>query len=97
VAPPRQVTCARKRGEHLEPHERISHLGGDGWIVAEDRAIATVNADLNAFYLETATGTEYLVARIHRGREYLTIESEELIPTSLLSLSGCRRPRSHYD
>ena len=94
---PRQVTCVRKRGEHLAAHERISHLGGDGWVVAEDRAIATVNSDLNAFYLETATGTEYLVVRIHQGREYLTIESEQLVPASLLSLRDCRPPRSHYD
>ena len=92
---PRQVTCVRRHGEHLSPHQRISHLGGDGWIVAEDRAIATVNADLNAFYLETDTGTEYLVTRIHQGREYLTIESEESHPITLLALPEC--PPQHVD
>jgi hypothetical protein len=93
---PRQVTCVRKRGAHLAPHERISHIGSRGWIASEERAIAILEEDVNAFCLETAAGVVYLVVRIHDGRKYLTIDSEEPVPASLLSLSHCPQPQSHY-
>jgi Protein of unknown function (DUF3892) len=86
----RQVTCVIRRADHLPPHARISHLGGAGWQVAEDEAIATVKLDMSAFFLETTQGTEYLVLRSHRGREYLTTEGDGLVPQTLLLMPGCR-------
>jgi hypothetical protein len=94
---PRQVTCVRKRGAQHEPHERISHIGSRGWIASEERAIAIIEEDGNAFCLRAAEGIAYLVVRVHQGRKYLTIDSEEPVPASLLSLGHCDQPRSRYD
>jgi hypothetical protein len=85
----RQVTCVRRRGAHLLPHERISHLGGEGWTVSEQDAITLLHEDLNAFYVETAAGTVYLVLRIEGGREYVTTEDDGLVIASLLMLPEC--------
>lgn len=86
---PQRVTCIGKRGDHLDPHQRISQIGGDGWTVSEQEAIAALKADLNAYYLETAQGTAYFVVRIHEGREYLTTEADGIVPASLLALPEC--------
>jgi Protein of unknown function (DUF3892) len=84
-----QVTCITKRGDHHDPHQRISHIGGDGWRVPETAAIAMVKADLNAFYVETPEGTAFLVLRQHDGREYLTTEADGIVPDNLLTLPEC--------
>jgi Protein of unknown function (DUF3892) len=91
VRPVRRVTCVTRRDDHLPPHRRISHLGGGDWQLEEDEAIAMVKLNMNAFFLETDGGTEYLVLRSHQGREYLTTEGDGLVPHSLISLPGCRR------
>lgn len=85
----RQVTCARKLDPRLGPQERISQIGGVGWSLPVAEAIAILNRDLNAFYLETEAGTEYLVVRLHSGREYLTTEADGIVPDSLLALPEC--------
>lgn len=83
---PRRVTFTVKRGRDLDPHERVSGIGGDGWQASEEEAIATLKADLNAYYLETLDGTAYLIVGLHRGREYLTIEADGIVPRGLLEL-----------
>jgi Protein of unknown function (DUF3892) len=86
----RRVTSVTRRDDRLPPHARISHIGGAGWQVEEVEAIAILKANMNAFFLETAGGTEYLVLRSHRGREYLTTEYDGLVPQTLLLLPACR-------
>jgi hypothetical protein len=86
---PQRVTCIGKRGECLDPHRRISQIGGVGWSISERGAIAILKRDLNAFYLETLEGTVFLVVRIDDGREYLTTEADGIVPASLLALPEC--------
>ncbi len=85
----RQVICVARRGDHCPPHLRIAAIGGDGWWVGEAEAIATLRHDLNAYFLETPKGTEYLVVRRHEGRDYLTTETDGLLPADLLALPSC--------
>lgn len=85
-----RVTCIEKRGDQYDPYERIAAIGGAGWSAEEDEAIATVKRDLNAYYVETAAGTVYLVVRIHLCREYLTTEANGVVPDELLALPECR-------
>jgi hypothetical protein len=85
-----QVTCTNKRGDHFDPHERISHIGGSDWKLDEAAAIDRVKVDLNAYYVETSEGTAYLIVRRHDGRDYLTTEPDGLIPDNLLALPECR-------
>jgi hypothetical protein len=78
------------RGGRLQPHERISQIGGAGWRVGEEEAIAALKIDMNAFYIETDEGTAYLIVRIHEGREYLTTEADGNETKQLLSLPECQ-------
>jgi hypothetical protein len=42
---PQQVTCINKRGDHYDPHERINHIGGEGWRVSQEEGVKAVEAD----------------------------------------------------
>lgn len=85
----RQVTCITRRGGYLDPRFRISRIGGLGWCLAEEDAIAELTVNMNAFYVETAHGTAYLAVATHHGRQYLSSEADSEVPTDLLALPEC--------
>jgi hypothetical protein len=85
----RQVTCITRRGGQLDPRFRISRIGGLGWWLAEEDAIAELSANMNAFYVETPTGTAYLAVALYHGRQYLSSEADGAEPTDLLALPEC--------
>ena len=83
----RQVRCIKKH-EHHNPHERITHIGGDGWKLTESEALAAMAAG-DTFYVSVG-GQEVRVVRAeHEGRPYLKTEPDGYAPNNLLSLPEC--------
>jgi hypothetical protein len=85
----KQVTCINKRGDHYDPHERISHIGGSGWKVTQSQGIADVKADASAYYVASSAGSVYLIVRQHNGNDYLTTEADGATQNNLLALDEC--------
>ncbi len=71
-----RVTCINVRGNHYDPHERISHIGGSGWKVTQAEGIANVKADPTAYRVSSPAGTVYLIVRQHNGNDRLTTEAD---------------------
>lgn len=44
-----QVKCINKQPRH-DPHEGITHLGGDGWKWTRQKVIASIEAKTNTFF-----------------------------------------------
>jgi hypothetical protein len=88
MATTRQVTCINKRNRQ-SPHERISHIGGAGWKVPEDAAIAGIKNGTQAFFVSVQGKSVWVVVATHEGREYLKTEADGVIPNNLLSLPEC--------
>jgi hypothetical protein len=85
----RQVTCINKRGDHYDPHERINHIGGDGWKVTQQEGIENVEADPSAYYVAAAAGSVYVTIGLHEGHKYLTTEPDGASQNNLLALPEC--------
>lgn len=86
-----QVTCINKRGDHYDPHERISHIGNsaNNWKLSEDAAIQSINGRVDSFYtLVNGQEAEVIVAS-HQGRYYLKTTADGYKPDNLLSLGEC--------
>jgi hypothetical protein len=51
-----QITCITKRGDHYNPHERISHIGNQtgNWRLTEGAAIRRIESRQDSFYLNPA-------------------------------------------
>lgn len=87
-----QVMCIRKRGAHLNPHERIEGIGGNNgqqWYVLEDNAIAAIEAGKWSFYTNVNGHSVWIVVASHNGRKYLKTEPDGYAPDNLLSLQEC--------
>lgn len=86
-----QVTCITKRGDHYNPHERISHVGNQGgnWRLTETSAIQRIETGQDSFYtLVNGRETEVIVAS-HTGRKYLKTSADGYAPNNLLALPEC--------
>jgi hypothetical protein len=87
------VRCTTKRAEGA-PHERITHVGGtnsDGtqWKKTAGQIVAAIKSGEWKFYVDGGGKGIWLVVATHEGREYLTTESEGLVPLTLLGLPDC--------
>jgi hypothetical protein len=85
----KQVTCINKRGNHYDPHERITHIGGSGWKVTQEQGIADVNTDPDAYYVSADVGTVNLIVGKHNGHDYLTTQADGETQNNLLALPEC--------
>jgi Protein of unknown function (DUF3892) len=86
-----QVTCINKRGDHLNPHERIEYIGNsaNNWKLSEDGAIQRVRNGSDSFYtLVDGEQADVIVAE-HNGRPYLKTTADGYSPDNLLSLREC--------
>jgi hypothetical protein len=86
-----QVTCINKRGNHFNPHERISYIGNtaNNWKLSEDNAIGRINRGEDSFYtLVNGRQAEVIVAN-HNGRAYLKTNADDYSPDNLLNLYEC--------
>jgi len=93
-----RVTCIRKRGDHLNPHERIQGLGGtnaDGtrWFMSEEDIIAELLKPEAQrrwnFYVTVGQHTTWVIVAEHLGRYYLKTQADGYSPDNLLSLPEC--------
>ena len=86
-----QVTCINKKGNHFNPHERISYIGNsaNNWKLSENNAIGRINRGADTFYtLVNGREAEVIVAA-HNGRAYVKTTADGYCPDNLLSLSEC--------
>lgn len=86
-----QVTCINKRGDHFNPHERISYIGNaqNSWKLSEDKAIARIERGLDSFYTLVNGRAAEVVVAIHKGRKYLKTNADDYSPDNLLHLGEC--------
>lgn len=84
----REVKCINKH-EHHNPHERITHIGGDGWRITSDQAIALLDAKTDEFYVSAGGHTVDVIVAYHGDRPYLKTKSDGYSPDNLLSLPEC--------
>lgn len=86
-----EITCINKRGDHYDPHERISYIGQQGnWKISEDNAIRRIQSASDSFYVTVGGRTVDVVVAVHSGREYLKTQSDSYAPNNLLSLRECQ-------
>lgn len=86
-----QITCINKRGDHYNPHERISHIGNSAndWRLNEDSAIERIRNQQDSFYtLVNGREAEVVIAN-HNGRDYLKTTADSYRPDNLLALGDC--------
>lgn len=95
-----QITCVNK-SVRFNPWERITHVGGSGWKVTQQDAIAGIESGKWTFFvrptsqgfLATLTGSidvNVIVAVSRFGNKYLKTEADGEEPNNLLSLPECR-------
>jgi hypothetical protein len=86
-----EVTCINKRGDHYDPHERISYIGQQGsWRISEDSAIRRIESRSDSFYVSVGVKTVEIIVATHNGRKYLKTQSDGYSPNNLLSLKECQ-------
>ena len=90
-----RISCITKT-DRLNPHERISNVGGvtpDGtrWRLTEVQAIDGINTGKYQFYVERPPGhaVNVVVARSAYGHLYLKTTNDGEHPNNLLSLPEC--------
>lgn len=86
-----QITCITKRGDHYNPHERISHIGNqaEGWRRTEESAIRLIESRSDSFYTMVNGRQAEIVVAAYGSRKYLKTESDGYAPNNLLSLREC--------
>ncbi len=89
-----QISCINKRGDHYDPHERISHIGGINhnrglWKLSEYDAIKSIGVgEFDFFVLVNGQPVTVIIAE-HEGRQYLKTEADGYSPDNLLALPEC--------
>jgi len=85
-----QVTCINKRGDHLDPHERIEYVGSQGrWKLSEANAIRRIKSGNDSFYTLVNGREAAVIVATHDDREYLKTTADGYRPDNLLSLAEC--------
>jgi Protein of unknown function (DUF3892) len=90
-----RVLCINKT-DRFNPHERISHIGGQnpdgtGWRLTQQEAIQGIESNRWAFYvLRGGREVNVIVAKSAYGHKYLKTVADGEQPDNLLSLPECR-------
>ena len=91
----RQVLCIRKPTYRSNPHQRITHLGGN-WgiaftlmIVTEDEAIRDIQNNINTYHVSVGMRDVNVFISHHNGRPYLRTVTDDTTADNLLSLPTC--------
>ncbi len=85
-----RVTCINKVPRQ-NPHEGITHLGGDGWRWTRQQVIDSINARTNSFYtLVNGSRAEIGVVDGPNG-QYLRTYANSRWNDNLLALQECAR------
>lgn len=83
-----QVTCVNKQ-PRANPHEGITHLGGNGWRWTRQQVIDSINDGSNTFFTLVA-GKRANVAVVHsQNGDYVRTHADGQWNDNLLSLPEC--------
>ena len=89
-----QIECITKLGDHYDPHERITRVGGTNpsgtrWNQSQEQTIGEIESGTDSFYvLEKGLRSEVIVAS-RNGRKYLRTTTDYQDPNNLLALPEC--------
>ena len=85
-----QVLCINK-SNRTSVHERITHIGGQGWKITQQDAINKIETNQARFFTMSNNKKAYLIiATSQYGYKYLKTENDGAEPNNLLSLPECR-------
>lgn len=84
----RQVTFTNRTNRY-QLHERISHIGGDGWRTTQRAAIASMENGEDTFFTLIGGQRVNLIVATHHGKKYLKTENDWFQPNVLLELAQC--------
>jgi hypothetical protein len=88
------ISCIKK-SDRLNPHERITHVGGvngDGtrWRLTQEQAISGIETGKWRFYTSVRGDSVWVIVAVSRfGNKYLKTASDGDQPNNLLSLPEC--------
>jgi len=84
-----QVTCINKQPRN-NPHEGITHLGGNGWHWTRQQVINSINAGTNTFF--TYVGGKRANVAVVNGPngDYVRTHADSQWNDNLLALPECR-------
>ena len=89
MATAHRVTCINK-SDRKNPHERILNIGGAGWKLTEQEAIASIFNGTYTFYVDVrGLRVGVVVAKSRSGSHYLKTTNDGDQPNNLLSLPEC--------
>jgi Protein of unknown function (DUF3892) len=88
-----QIKCINK-SDRLNPHERITHVGGyetSQWKITQQQAITYIESGEWSFWVKPpkADKVGVIVATSRYGNKYLKTEADGEQPNNLLSLPEC--------
>jgi hypothetical protein len=89
-----EILCINK-SERMNPHERITHVGGrngDGtrWRITQEQAIDGIENGKWAFFVSQSGHTVNVIVSVSRsGNKYLKTVADGEQPDNLLSLPEC--------
>jgi hypothetical protein len=72
--------------DRMRPHERISCLGGPGWMYTQDEVIEKIESGSDSFIVSDGCYSLDVVVAINMGIKYLKTKKDNLIPGKLLNL-----------
>jgi hypothetical protein len=83
-----EIKCINKL-DRYNPHERISHIGGDGWKITLQEGIDLIASGLWSFYVSVHGIRVDVIVATHNGHKYLKTRADGDQPNNLLSLREC--------
>lgn len=89
--PEYQVTCINKPNR-MSPHEHITDIGGVGWKLTREDAIARIDSTTEAFYtVDAATGRKMYVGVVREAGKapYLRTHADNKWNDNLLAQREC--------
>lgn len=88
-----EIKCVNKL-DRLNPHERITHVGGHvtkPWKISQETAVRYIESGDWSFYVNVNGKSVWVVVAVSRfGNKYLKTEADGEEPNNLLSLPECR-------
>lgn len=85
----KQITCINKN-DRQNKHERITHVGGDGWKITQQKAISNIESGDESYYVNQGGKKVNVIVATRNGTKYLKTEADGDDPNNLLSLPECK-------
>lgn len=82
------VKCINKQPRD-NPHEGITHLGGDGWKWPRDEVIRSINAGTNIFFTQVGGKRAYVGVVNGAHGQYVQTHADGKWDNNLLALPEC--------